>query len=55
MDNSDDKSYIKILEEAQKKIPNVVLPSMGIINNEVKVNIDGKDYVKNSDNVKEVR
>ena len=48
-----DKSYIKILEEAQKKIPNIILPSMGIIDNEKKIDINGKDYIKKDNNVKE--
>ena len=48
-----EKSYIEILEDAQKKIPNVVLPSMGILNNEIKVDVNGKDYVKKDNNVKE--
>ena len=52
MDNRD-KNYVKILEEMQKKNPNIVLPSMGIINNEVKVNINGKDYIKKDNQVKE--
>ncbi len=53
MDKNKDDSYIKILEEAQKKLSGVVIPSMGIMNNEVKVDINGKDYIKKDNNVKE--
>ena len=53
VDNKKDKSYIELLEEAQKKNPNIVLPSMGIIKNEIKVNVNGKDYIKKGNNVKE--
>ncbi len=48
-----EKSYIKILEDAQKRNPNIVLPSMGILNNETKVNVNGKDYIRKDKSVKE--
>ncbi len=38
------KSYVDILKEASREMPNLVLPSMGIIHNEQKVDINGKDY-----------
>ena len=38
------KSYIEILKEAEKALPNLVLPSMGMLDNEKKVDIDVKDY-----------
>ena len=45
------KSYIDILNDALKELPNIVLPSMGMIDNEEKVDIDGMDYfIKDSDN-----
>ena len=44
------KSYIDILKEASEELPNLVLPSMGIIDNEEKVDIDVKDYFINKDN-----
>lgn len=40
-----EKSYITLLKEAQENVPGVVLPSMGMIDNEVKVNIDVKEYL----------
>lgn len=39
------QNYIQILTEAKKNMPNLVLPSMGMIDNDIKVNIDGKDYI----------
>lgn len=43
------KSYINILKDACKEIPNIVLPSMGIIDNEEKVDINVGDYfIKNN-------
>ena len=39
------KSYIDIIKEASEKIPNLILPSMGIIDNEKKIDIDAKDYL----------
>ena len=40
----DVKSYIEILKEAEKKMTNLVLPSMGMLDNEKKIDIDVKDY-----------
>jgi len=45
-DSEVDKNYIEILKEAQKKMPGLVLPSMGMIDNEVHVEINGSDYIK---------
>lgn len=41
-----DKNYIQVLKDAQDKMPNIILPSMGIIQNEKKVEIDGKNYIR---------
>lgn len=38
------KTYIDILKDASKKLPNINLPSMGIIDNEKKLEIEAKDY-----------
>lgn len=48
VDNKE-KSYVKVLNEAQEKNPNIVLPSMGILENSKKIDIKGKDYIKRSD------
>ena len=44
------KTYIDILKEATKSLPNIVLPSMGIIDNEKKIDIEAKDYFIKKDN-----
>lgn len=45
--DNDNKTLIKTLEDVQKEFPELVLPNMGIIDNEKKVEINGKDYLKN--------
>ncbi len=49
MDKVEDESLIKKIEKVQKELPNIVLPNMGIINNEKKVEINGKDYIKHKE------
>lgn len=44
------KTYIDILKEASQKVPNINLPSMGIIDNEKKLDIEAKDYFIKKDN-----
>ncbi len=44
------KTYIDILKEAIQKVPNINLPSMGIIDNEKKLDIEAKDYFIKKDN-----
>ena len=44
------KTYIEIIKEATKEIPNITLPSMGIIDNEKKIDIEAKDYLIKKDN-----
>lgn len=50
MDNSNiedkNETLIAKLNKAQGELPGLVLPSMGIIKNDNKVVIDGKDYIK---------
>ncbi len=56
MDNKEKdetKTYIDILKEASKSLPNLTLPSMGIIDNEKKIDIEAKDYFIRKDNQKE--
>ena len=40
-----DENLIKILKDCQKEFPNLVIPNMGIIDNEKKIEINGKDYI----------
>ena len=50
MDN-EEKSIIKELIEIQKKLPNVVLPTMGMLEDNLKIKINNKDYI-NEENTK---
>ena len=43
--NLEEMDYIDVLIDAQKKMPNLVLPSMGLISNEKAVYIDGKEIM----------
>ena len=42
-------NYIEKLKKIQKSMPNIILPSRGLINNNDNVSINGSDYVKNFD------
>ena len=52
MDKKETKteSIIATLENVQKEFPNLTLPNMGIIDNEKKIKINGKDYIKEKSN-----
>lgn len=41
-----DETLIDNLENVQKEFPNLVLPNMGIIDNERRIEINSKDYIK---------
>ena len=43
---NNDETLIFKLNKAQEELPGLVLPSMGIIKNDDKVVIYGKDYIK---------
>ena len=59
MNNKEDKKifinkeYEELVKDLKKELPNIVLPSMGIIDDDVDININGKDFVK-VNNVEEV-
>ena len=40
-----DETYIDILKAAQDKLSGIVLPSMGLLNNEVKVTVQGSEFL----------
>ena len=46
MNNKDD-NVLKILRDEQKKMPNIILPSMGLVDNTKKINIDSNKYIFN--------
>lgn len=43
-----DKNYIEKLKELQQSMPNINLPTMGLINNDTKISINSSDYIKES-------
>lgn len=45
-DNNNEISLVNKIEQAQKELPNLILPNMGIIDIDNKIDIDGHDYVK---------
>lgn len=45
----EEKSYFDYMKEIQKEMPNIILPSMGMLDNEKGIEINGMDYIKNSD------
>lgn len=49
MDNNEVENYLDKLKRLQQEIPNIVLPSMGLIENDTKLNINGSDYIKQNE------
>ena len=43
--DNEEKSIIKELEEIQKKLENIVLPTMGMIENDTKININNEQFI----------
>lgn len=43
------KEYEELVKELREKLPNIILPSMEMNNDVLPVNIDGKNYIRNSD------
>lgn len=40
--NFEEKDYIDVLKNVQQELPNIVIPSMGLIQNQNPIHIDGK-------------
>lgn len=40
--NLEEQDYIDILKNVQQAFPNIIIPSMGLIQNQNQVHIDGK-------------
>lgn len=40
--NLEEQDYIDILKNVQQEFPNIIIPSMGLIQNQKKIIIDGK-------------
>lgn len=45
-DKKNNVSLISKIDKIQKEIPDIVLPNMGIYENEKKIVVNGKDYMK---------
>lgn len=43
--NMDNKYYEELILEIKKELPNIVLPSMGMLEENKSIDIDGKDFV----------
>jgi len=51
--NDEEKSIIKELEEIQAKLSNIVIPSMGMIENDIKIEINNEKFINtNNENDK---
>lgn len=49
MDNKNNEdNYLETLKKVQESMPNIILPSNGLLDNNTKVNINGSDYIKES-------
>lgn len=49
MDNQDkEDNFLETLKHLQENMPNITLPTMGLIDNNTKVDINGSDYIKES-------
>lgn len=48
--DSEEKSIIKELENIQKQIPNIIIPSMGMLDNDIKLEIKNEDYINKENN-----
>ena len=43
------KEYDELVNELKKNLPNIILPSMGMLDEIGQINIDGKKYIVNND------
>lgn len=46
------KEYEELVKRLREELPNIILPSIGMLDDTLLVDIDGKDYIIN-DSVKE--
>ena len=51
--DSNEKSIIKELEEIQKNLSNIIIPSMGMIENDIKIKINNEEYINQENMSKE--
>ena len=43
------KKYEELVKELREKLPNIILPSMGMHDDISPVGFDGKNYIRNND------
>ena len=48
--DDNEKSIIKELEEIQKSLNNIIIPSMGMLDNDIKIDINNEEYINKKDN-----
>ncbi len=47
MDNKNiEENYLEKLKKIQASMPKIILPTMGLIDNNTKIEINGSDYIK---------
>lgn len=54
MDNKDkvlEKEYEKLILEIKKELPNIVLPSMGVLDEVSHIEINSKDFIVSNEEV----
>lgn len=44
-----EEEYFELMKVIQKELPNIVLPSMGMLDEVIKIDINGKDYILNEE------
>ena len=53
IDNNLNNDSQELINKIKKELPNIVLPAMGIFEEIKKIDIDGKDFLKKSENEEE--
>jgi len=48
--DKEEKSIIKELEDIQKKLPNIIIPTMGMIENNTKIEIKNEQFINKDNN-----
>ena len=43
--HNEEKSIIKELEDIQRKLPNIIIPAMGMLENTVKIDINNEEFI----------
>ena len=51
--NNEEKSIIRELEDIQKNLPNIIIPSMGMLENNIKVEINNEEFINQETKSKE--